>query len=328
MSLDQIIDSFSDRRVLVVGDFMIDAYYWGAVKRISPEAPVPVVEVTKREFRLGGAANVALNTAALGANTAMLALIGYDEHGKRAKLLLNEANINSDYMLSHSSRPTTVKSRVISKGQHLLRIDEELSSPINDEIASGILANFKLALNEFKPEVVVLEDYNKGLLISGLISELINECKKRGVKITVDPKKENFWSYIGVDIFKPNLLELEQGLKIQIDPTNKNELSEALKKLQDKLQCQKAFVTLSENGVIGFNGSESVHFKAHPRKILDVSGAGDTVIAIASLALAAGCEDKHIYSLANLGGGLVCEEVGVVPINKELLKSEVKKLSL
>ncbi len=321
--LKEILDAFPQQSILVVGDVMIDAYCWGKVDRISPEAPVPVVAVQQWDYRLGGAANVALNAVALEAKVAICSVVGNDNHGRRCMDLFAENNIDTQALVHSNDRPTTVKTRVIAAGHHLVRIDEEVTFALNDNEEKNLIDAFDTALSAFQPQVIVLEDYNKGVLTPKVIEHVLNQARIKQIPTTVDPKKDNFLSYQNCTLFKPNLKELREGLKMDVNPTQKDSLQSALDALNQALQSQMSMVTLSEHGIAIWDGDALFQEKAHVRKIVDVSGAGDSVIAVASLALSAGASQDEIAQLSNLSGGLVCEKVGVVPITREMLYKEI-----
>ena len=321
------IDRFQDLRVLVVGDVMIDAYLWGKVNRISPEAPVPVVEVERKENRLGGAANVALNISSLGGVPVMLSVVGDDESGYEVKKLLEKRALSDRGILQSSVRPTTVKTRVIAGGQQMLRVDEERTADLSAREARLLLDRCEEILSDGDIKAVVLEDYNKGVLTPAVIRGIMALCEKHGLPVTVDPKKKNFLKYKGATLFKPNLKELSEGIKTEVDPASDESVIGAIDKLQEHIAAETVLVTLSEHGVFCRNQSYTGRVSAHRREIADVSGAGDTVIAVATLCLAAGCGWRELTELANLAGGLVCEEVGVVPLDPQKLRREAKKLA-
>lgn len=319
--MEEIISKFEGMRVLVIGDVMIDAYLMGQVDRISPEAPVPVVAVKSKESRLGGAANVAMNLVALGAKPILCSVIGEDAEGKELLSILEKEKIGIEGIIRSKERITTVKTRVIAQQHQMLRIDQEMSNPIS-EYDSFLLA--KRIINDLLPacDVIVFEDYDKGVITSSLIKQIVAEAHKRNIKIAVDPKKRNFNEYIGVDLFKPNLKELKEGYQSDLDPSDKVTFEKGILAFMQKMQIKNIMVTLSERGVMISNGKKFDYIPAHIRKIADVSGAGDTVISVAALCLAQELSNLQIAGLANLAGGLVCEEVGVVPINKKRLIQE------
>ncbi len=324
--LDRIFSGFSGLNVLVIGDIMIDAYLWGKVDRISPEAPIPVVSITKKEYRLGGAANVALNLKALGANPIICATYGTDEYGTSLAKLFDDNQLTKDGLVQIAEKPTTVKTRVISAGQHMLRIDEELDTDINVPTEERVLQVLANLMNKQQIHVIIFEDYNKGLLTETVITEAIALAKEKGIPTAVDPKKKNFLSYRNVDLFKPNLKELREGLKMDIDKANFEQVALAVEKLHDKIGQRISFITLSEHGVFLKSTEFEGIIPAHKREIADVSGAGDTVISVAALCLALKTPHHVLAQLSNLAGGLVCEEVGVVPITIEKLRQEASKL--
>lgn len=324
--IDQTFTKFSNLNALVIGDVMIDAYLFGGVDRISPEAPVPVVSVKDKDSRLGGAANVALNVKALGANPILCCMVGNDEDGQVFRHLLEQNNLSTEGVITHPTRPTTVKTRVISQSQQILRIDEEDSSNTEPSFCKQVTGHIIRMLHEQKIDVVIFEDYDKGLIQPALIEEVVKEANALGIPTTVDPKKRNFDAYKNVTLFKPNLKELREGLNIDVPEVNLDNLRAAFTQLQKELNCQNALITLSEHGMYIANSETDSHIAAHIRNIADVSGAGDTVISVASLALASGLDVVTATQMANLAGGLVCEKVGVVPINGEILKQEVRKL--
>lgn len=325
MDVSKLKQQFSSKKVLVIGDAMIDAYYMGSVSRISPEAPVPVIEIKEKSKRLGGAANVALNIEALGAQVALCCLCGQDDNALELKQLCSDHNIDTSFFVESNARSTTVKTRIISKGQHLLRVDEENRHYAKGDEETLILSAIENAIKSYQPDVVIFEDYNKGMLTKRAIQLGIALCKQFGVLSTVDPKFINFEAFENANVFKPNLKEIQEGLKQEIDPTNLDSLDSAAQKFMNLMSIDTMFITLSEHGVyFKESGKTGNKIAAHRRKIIDVSGAGDTVISIASLALVSGLSTFDAYSLANLGGGMVCEEEGVVPIDIDKLLEEAK----
>ena len=327
MNVDSIFEQFTQKRILVLGDVMIDAYLRGKVTRISPEAPVPIIELKKSEDRLGGAANVALNLLALGAQPILCAIIGNDDGGKSFLNLLENRNLSQEGIIQDDARKTTIKTRVIGDNQHLLRIDEEEIGAISESQENSIISKVK-TLIESGLDAIILEDYNKGLLTPRVITTVIEMANNSEVIITVDPKRDNFFEYKNVTLFKPNLKELKEGLNCEFDfELGKEKFEEAIDLLEEKLNNKMTFVTLSEHGVFIKDSDSKSYIPAHLRKIADVSGAGDTVISVATLCLAIGLDPKMVAAIANLSGGLVCEFSGVVPIDKDLLLKEVKKIA-
>lgn len=324
--LTNIFESFNQMNVLIIGDVMIDGYVWGKVDRISPEAPVPVLSVAKKEDRLGGAANVALNIQSMGAKPILCSVIGDDENGKKFIALLNDLNISAEGILKSKDRITTLKTRVIKDQQHLLRIDEEIDHPLNLQEEFNFIENVKNIIASHKIDVIIFQDYDKGVLTNHNIEKLISIAKNAGIKTVVDPKKRNFLTYKNVGLFKPNLKELKDGLKIEFNHLSDDQLVAASKELKNKINANAVLITLSEHGVFLMDSEKNYKIPAHIRNISDVSGAGDTVISVAALCYAGEMPNEKIAAIANLAGGLVCEKVGVVPINKLALLSEAAAL--
>jgi rfaE bifunctional protein kinase chain/domain len=322
ISAEKIFEDFTKLNVLIIGDVMLDSYIWGAVERISPEAPVPIINVHKKDFRLGGAANVALNILALGAKPILCALIGEDEDGKKLIQRLDDKNISKEGIVTSRYRPTTVKTRIIASHQHIVRVDEESDKVINSEEEQLLLEKIEKLLPQC--QAIVFEDYDKGVLNASLIEKTVALAKKNNIPTVVDPKKRNFLSYRGVTLFKPNLKELREGLKIEVDAKNQDQIEKAVAALKEKLNAEGVMVTLSEHGVYIDIHNQKVKIPAHPREIADVSGAGDTVVSIAALCVALKLSPAIVGALSNLGGGLVCQHVGVVPIDREEFLAEAK----
>jgi len=322
----EIFRSFDDLNVLIIGDVMIDSYLWGKVNRISPEAPVPIVAVEKKERRLGGAANVALNVQALGANPILCSVIGVDYEGLAFLDLLKSQKLSQKGILKCRDRITTVKTRVIGNNAQLLRVDDEVESEIEFTETQQLINLISHIIQHDKIDVIIFEDYNKGLITPKLITKVVELAKTKSIPTCVDPKKKNFSSYKGVSLFKPNLKELKEGLKLDIGAENIGELQRAVSSFRVKQKVETILVTLADKGVITNSRKIKEHIPAHPRSIADVSGAGDTVISVASLCRALDCKDTVTAALANLSGGLVCEQVGVVPIDKAQFFEEALKL--
>lgn len=326
MNFEDLFSGFAKRKVAIVGDVMLDTYWWGNVERISPEAPVPVVALRKKELRVGGAANVALNTVSMGAQTTIFSIIGKDDDGKELMRLLSENNIDTSGVLASDQRITTNKTRVMSRNQQMMRLDAEMTSDIDTSLEDALLQKINNYFANGKPDVLIFEDYNKGVLTPRLIAALIKLCKEHNVVTTVDPKKKNFLSFKGVTIFKPNLKEIKEGLNLLVDAVDVSSLKDMHAALQEKLGHQISFITLSEKGVFYQDGEDMKIIPTHIRNIADVSGAGDTVIAVASLVYAS-THNMHLSAeMANIAGGLVCEEVGTAPINRQKLLDECELL--
>ena len=320
----EALKNISNLSALVVGDVMIDAYLFGKVERNSPEAPVPVVLMTGRDERAGGAANVARNVQALGAQVHLGTVIGDDPAGTRLLELLKARGMGVDACILSKGRPTTIKTRIIRDEEHMLRVDEETDEEISMELSKSLLSSCISILENKNIDVVIFEDYDKGVLTKELISGLIEEARKREIPIAVDPKLKGFFNYPGVDLFKPNLKELSEGLNIDLEIPKG--LPSAIDSLHEKINPIISLTTLGSFGMWVHAPSLDVsqtHFPCRPSKIIDVSGAGDTVIATAALMLATGASPTDIAETANLAGGIVCEQSGVVTVDLETLLSEI-----
>ena len=323
MNIGQILHQFSQLKVLVVGDLMLDRYLLGKVTRVSPEAPVPIVEWKAEENRLGGAANVGLNVASLGAEVFLCGVIGDDNGGQQFIELMNQHGLDTSLILQTPKRPTTVKTRIMAHDQQLLRLDKETAEYLSGEGAEILLKKVNGFLKGQSIDICILQDYNKGVLSRKIISSILQLTKEKDILTAVDPKTKNFWAYKGVHLFKPNLKEVQDALPFPIQP-----LEDGLKKgaalIKEKLQNQLLLITLSENGVFVSSEDQKGIYPTAKRQVADVCGAGDAVVAIASLAMAIGLPEKEIAELANLAGGQVVEKVGVVPVDREQLRKEVR----
>lgn len=326
MDFKSYFDKFNGKRILVIGDVMIDSYLNGKVTRVSPEAPVPIVNLVHLEDRLGGAGNVALNLVALGAKPILCTVIGDDSQADLLRRLLHENHVSGEGIVQSSSRKTTVKTRVIGNNQQLLRVDSEQTDPINSNEESELIQAV-CSLIASGVDGVIFEDYNKGVLTDRVIDKVIEVANDYQVITVVDPKKDNFFSYKNVTLFKPNLKELKEGLDVRFSyPDDKKAFEKAIDDLESRLNNKISFVTLSEHGVFIKQDEGKQYFPAHLRNIADVSGAGDTVISVAALCLIAGLPVEYLAQIANIAGGLVCEKSGVVPIDKIQLLSETTKI--
>jgi rfaE bifunctional protein kinase chain/domain len=322
--VNQIFEQFSQMRALVIGDAMVDTYLWGKVERVSPEAPIPIVSVTKRENRLGGAANVSLNLQALGATPVLFSVIGDDDKGRKFKKLLEKKQLSKEGVFVDPKRITTVKSRIIGKGQHIARVDEESVDFISGELEKEMVESIRREVEENKVDVIIFVDYDKGVITPSLFQAVNNLAIERGIPTAVDPKKRNFNYYKNIGLFKPNFKEFVDGIGLPLEKGDLNSLRRIAHELKEKNRYKLIFITLSELGVFISNGVKEQYYPAVVRHISDVSGAGDTVISVASLALAAGLSPKIMALMSNIAGGLVCENLGVAPVNKNQLMMVMK----
>lgn len=322
----KLFDGFSSLKAGIIGDVMLDTYMWGKVERISPEAPVPVVTLQNKEYRIGGAGNVALNCRSLGAKATLLSVTGDDADALVLKELLEKNGIDTSYILPGARRITTNKMRIISRSQQMMRLDAEVAHDLDPDEENLFLDKVAEYLTREQPQVIILEDYNKGVLTARVIKQVITWCKERNIIIAVDPKRHNFFSYTGVDIFKPNLKEVKEALNFTATAVTEAGMNELHSALSSRLQHAISFITLSEKGVFYHQGNSGHIIPSHIRNIADVSGAGDTVIAVASLVYASTKDVRLMAETANIAGGLVCEEVGTAVINKEKLLQECELL--
>ncbi|MFW6369780.1 MAG: bifunctional heptose 7-phosphate kinase/heptose 1-phosphate adenyltransferase [Bacteroidota bacterium] len=327
-NLTGLFKAFSKKNILIIGDVMVDAYLWGKVDRISPEAPVPVVSFTHEEHRLGGAANVALNIKSLGANPIMCAVTGTDENARIFQKLTQNEGMVADGILQLDKRPTTVKTRVLSQYQQLLRVDREETHDLNTEEEKAFIDIITAVFNKHSIDAIIFQDYDKGALTPGIIRWVVEYANNSGIPTLVDPKKRHFFDYRGVTLFKPNFKELKEGLNlVELKKNDQPALFEAMERFRKGHEIQNVLLTLSELGVMASSEKEQVSIPAEVRDISDVSGAGDTVISMASLCMAAGLDLTELARLSNVAGGLVCEKIGVVPVQKDWIINDGYKLS-
>lgn len=326
IELEKIFDSFDKLNVLIIGDVMVDAYVWGKVDRISPEAPVPIVSCVNRESRLGGAANVALNIKSMGANPILCSVVGNDDKGKEFLNLLTAIQQEQSGIVISDHRRTTVKTRFISDNQHLIRVDEEDTHELANEIEMEFINHIKKLIEKNNIHAIVFEDYDKGVITKSLIEEITNLANIKKIPVLVDPKKRHYKDYKNVTLFKPNFKEFIEGSNLNLEKGDIEGLFVEAKNFQKDMGIDKLLITLSELGVFISNENTYAHIPAVVREIADVSGAGDTVISVATLCLASGMEAKDIAAISNLAGGIVCEIPVVVPIDKKVLLDESIKL--
>lgn len=326
----KLFEEFNHLNVLIIGDVMVDSYLWGKVERVSPEAPIPIVVLRKRENRMGGAANVAMNIKSMGANPILCSVIGNDEKGIQFLELLKKEKITDEGIVRSSQRTTTTKFRIFGNSYQMLRVDEEMD---NDLLPGDHLTMIRVIdriMSKVKVDCIIFQDYDKGVITAKLISEVVQRAMAANIPVAVDPKKKNFMEYRQVTLFKPNLKEMKDGLNPDNDLEDVQSVIDAAQLLRKKLDARYILTTMSEKGVLmSFkerSEERNIFIPAHLRMISDVSGAGDTVISVASLCLARNRSPNEVAYISNLAGGLVCEEVGVVPINKEKLLEEITAL--
>lgn len=310
-----LFSDFAKKRIAVIGDLMLDQYFWGAVSRISPEAPVPVVDVTEESSHLGGAANVAHNILTLGAKPMIFGVVGDDAAGRELRTLYRAVGIDETGIVVDAHRPTTVKTRVIAHNQHVVRIDREVRSDISMETQGMLLGALQKVITSI--DVLILEDYNKGVLVQPFLQNAIALARSHNVPVMVDPKFKNFFEYRGVTLFKPNRKEMEDALGAKFG--SEEQLEAAAKELRGRLQCDSVLITLGAKGMMLHDGSQAGYVPTVARTVADVSGAGDTVIATLAVAYSCGASMREAATIANVAAGIVCEEVGIVPIQRDLL---------
>jgi rfaE bifunctional protein kinase chain/domain len=327
--IKKLFNDFTRVKVMVIGDVMIDSYIWGKVERISPEAPVPVVSVSKRENRLGGAANVVLNLQSLGATPIICSVIGEDARGNDFCDLLKENNISAKGIIKSKNRITTTKFRILGNNSQMIRVDEEIETNINEKDSSDFLKHIEKLVETEKPAVIIFEDYDKGVITPHIIQWTVDIANKKNIPVVVDPKRKNFSYYKNVSLFKPNFKELCEGMKTEHVTKGKENLLNLCSGFQKQQNINMMLLTMSESGVFYSHHYENDNYfhgdilPAQVRNIADVSGAGDTVISLAALCLAFGLDAADIAFISNVAGGLVCEEVGVMPVKKQRLLEEL-----
>ena len=312
--LTEIFAQFPQKKILVVGDLMLDFYLWGKASRISPEAPVPVVDIERSEYRLGGAANVVHNIYSLGAIPMIVGVVGDDHSAQEFYQILDSFDISESFLVKDVSRPTTVKSRIFANNQQVMRYDLEKKQDINQQIEKNIIKNLDSALKS--ADALVLQDYNKGVLTPKIIRFAIKKAKEKGIPITVDPKVNNFCEYKSCTVLKPNLVEVKKNYGQDI--VNDKDLKKAARELCKKLSPEYLIITLSEKGLVIFDKEENVHqIPTFAKEVYDVSGAGDTVISVLSLCLSCGVDIITSTILANHAAGAVCGKRGINPATVE-----------
>jgi len=323
---EELFNDFNSLKIGVIGDVMLDTYIWGKVDRISPEAPVPIVALHHKEQRIGGAGNVAINCSSLGAKVFMLGVTGDDDEASQLEQLLKENLIDTTGLIKSVKRKTTNKTRIISRNQQMLRFDAEITDDLNKEEESALLKQISNFIEHEDPNILIFEDYNKGVLTEKVIEQAIALCRASGVITAVDPKRKNFFSYKNVDIFKPNMKEVQEGLNLMFETSDIYQLRNIHEQLHKQLQHKVSLITLSEKGIFYQQLQNAAIIPSHLRNVADVSGAGDTVIAVAAMVYAATKNAHLMAEIANIAGGLVCEEVGTATVDREKLLRECELL--
>ena len=323
---EELFNDFNALKIGVIGDVMLDTYIWGKVDRISPEAPVPIVSLHHKEQRIGGAGNVAINCSSLGAKVFMLGVTGDDDEASQLEQLLKESLIDTTGLIKSVKRKTTNKTRIISRNQQMLRFDAEIIDDLNKEEETALLKQISNFIEHEDPNILIFEDYNKGVLTERVIEQAIALCRASGVITAVDPKRKNFFNYKNVDIFKPNMKEVQEGLNLMFETSDIYQLRNIHEQLHKQLQHKVSLITLSEKGIFYQQLQNAAIIPSHLRNVADVSGAGDTVIAVAAMVYAATKNAHLMAEIANIAGGLVCEEVGTASVNREKLLRECELL--
>jgi rfaE bifunctional protein kinase chain/domain len=312
---------FKNKNILIIGDIMLDSYLFGDVERISPEAPVPIIDVKNKQNKLGGASNVATNIKNLGGNPILCSVIGKDQNGDILLSLLTEI-CSTSYIYQSKNRITTNKTRIIGNNHQMLRIDEEIKSELNSEDQDHFLTLIDNSLDK-KIDCILFQDYDKGVINESIITKISIKAAFSKIPIIVDPKKKNFSNYKNIKLFKPNFKEFKEGLNLI--GSNKDKLLKDGSEILHQKGIEIVFITLSEDGIfVSYKKENEIINKIIPgtaRDVADVSGAGDTVISVIAMLLN-DIDIEEIAKIANFAGGIVCEEIGVVPIDKEKLLKE------
>jgi rfaE bifunctional protein kinase chain/domain len=323
---EELFNDFKALKIGVIGDVMLDTYIWGKVDRISPEAPVPIVTLDHKEQRIGGAGNVALNCSSLGAKVFLLGVTGNDEEAEWLEQLLRENMIDTTGLVKSGKRKTTTKTRIISRNQQMMRLDAEITNDIDANDEKTLLDKLTEFIAHEDPNILIFEDYNKGVLTEKIIEDAIILCRNSGVITAADPKRRNFFSYKGVDIFKPNMKEVQDGLNLFFETPDIYQLRNIHEQLHKFLAHKVSLITLSEKGIFYQQLQNAAIIPSHLRNVSDVSGAGDTVVAVAAMVYAVTKNAHMMAEIANIAGGLVCEEVGTAAVDREKLLRECELL--
>jgi D-beta-D-heptose 7-phosphate kinase/D-beta-D-heptose 1-phosphate adenosyltransferase len=319
--IKKIISGFAKSNILVIGDTILDSFIWGSVNRISPEAPIPVVEVKRESFMPGGAANVVNNIRALGGQVSLISVIGEDFHGQTLKKELKKIGVDIKNCVSEKNRPTTLKTRVIAHNQQMVRVDKEIKEELSSSTIQKIIKATEKNIKKY--DAIIIEDYGKGVVCSELLDAVINIALKNNKLILVDPKQNHFSLYKKATLITPNISEASQAANIEIK--DKKSLYAVGKKIIKELEITAALITMGEKGMCLFQQKKDpINISTQTQAVYDVAGAGDTVIAVMGLALSAGADMKRAASIANLAAGVVVGKVGVATVNKKELEQKIK----
>ncbi|HEY7543900.1 MAG TPA: D-glycero-beta-D-manno-heptose-7-phosphate kinase [Blastocatellia bacterium] len=315
-----LIDGFARKHIVVVGDVMLDEFIWGRVRRISPEAPVPVVEVERHTLAIGGAGNVVSNLAALGASPVMLGIVGDDDDAERLGSRFRAIGVETSTLVRDPSRPTTLKTRIIAHNQQIVRADRESRKPVSQEIEDQVIALFCSEME--RADAIVVSDYNKGLLTESLLARALSSARNRDLTVCVDPKARNFSRYQPLTVITPNTQEAAEAAGIEIE--DEESLIEAGRRILAGIDCRAALITRGEEGMSLFTaGGEAAHIPTVAREVYDVTGAGDTVIGTLALALAAGASFVEAAVLANHAAGVVVGKLGTASVTRDELMATI-----
>ncbi len=319
--MNHILDKFAGKRVLVVGDIMLDRYWWGDVSRISPEAPVPVVRLKRTSLAAGGAANVAANVAGLGAEPLLFGVVGRDHEADQLRDALTELKVSHEHIIATDDRPTTVKTRVIAHSQQVTRIDNETDTGLSGDTEKALAERIAEKITE--AEVVVVSDYAKGLITDGVLALIMTAASNGGKQVLVDPKGKDYRRYRGASMITPNRREAAEACNFH--ENGDGVVERAGTKLIDDLDIDAVLITQGEEGMTLFRkGRHAVTFATAAREVYDVTGAGDTVIATLATAIAAGADLETATQLANIAAGIAVEQVGTTAIDIDELRRAVR----
>lgn len=317
-NIKELIEKFSKVKILVVGDVMLDRYWWGSVDRISPEAPVPVVKLNKTSITVGGAANVAANIVGLGANALLVGLVGNDQESEILSEILENKRISSRHLIKLENYQTTVKTRIIAHSQQVVRLDQETTNLISEKQSIEIFENLQNLINE--AHIIIISDYAKGFLTENLLSRLITYSNGLNKKILIDPKGKDYAKYKGATLLTPNKKEATDACSL--DEVENSIIEKAGKILLSNYATEAVLITQGDKGMTLFNKNEdSFHFSALARDVYDVTGAGDTVIATLAVAIGSGTDFVEAAKLANIAAGQVVEQIGTTAITIKMLES-------